>query len=146
MKEERFYKFTEKSHPPVPILSVGDICYSRWLYGGQDFDSVEKQKIRKVEVKWYEASEWEPAHWEIHYYIKGKMHDFALKSEWLQGDDRHLGLLYLTPNDVMQANIEDFLKFTESTLNKMSETQRRIGGKKSDVLENLRKLLPKKEQ
>ena len=73
------------------------------------------------------------------------MHNFALKSEWLQGDDRHLGLLYLTPNDVMQANIEDFLQFTEKTLNRMLETQRRIGCKKSKVLENIRGLLPKKE-
>ena len=145
MKEERFYRYTEKCHPPVPILKVGDTCYSHWVYGGEDFAAVEKQKVRKVEIKWYEASSWEPAHWEIQYYIKGKMHYFVLKSEWLQGDDRHLSLLYLTPNDVMQANIEDFLRFTEKTINRMSETQRRIGCGKNKVLDNLMALLPKKE-
>lgn len=136
--EERLYKYTEKVHPPVPTFKVGDICFSTSLWGAYEFSDVSPQKIRKVEVKWYDASDWYVAHWEIHYYIKGKMYDYSLKDEWFTGDESGQQIIYATQQDAMQDNIDDFLDFASKTVERMRITANRIGYENKELLDRLR--------
>ena len=132
------YKYTDKNHPPVPLLKVGDICYARWAYGGRArYSHVSKCEIRKVEVRWNELSEYGKKHgthgyWYINYYIRTDVDSYGLKSTKInpyhtgeEGGD--IKDLYLTPQEVMEENVVDFIKKVKNTAGEIRKTMLSLG-------------------
>ena len=130
------YKFTDKNHPPVPTLKVGDRCYAHCPWG-MHYDRVSTCEIRKVEVKWIEPNDYEKehlgevGHWYINYYIRTDVDRVGLKSTKMYayrlGDDGREPDLYLTPQEVMDKNIIEFKKSLMLQLNGMRKEMKRLG-------------------
>lgn len=132
------YKYTDKNHPPVPLLKVGDICYAHCQWGvGAHYADISKCEIRKVEVKWCEPSDYdkergEVAHWIINYFIRSDIDEVGLKSTKMYSystdeEGGRLKSLYFTPQEVMDENIEDFLKSTYNIAKRMRSTMKKLG-------------------
>ena len=130
------YKYRDINHPPVPRLKVGDICYTHWTHGGAHYDHVSKCEIRKVEVKWYEPSEFDKkngwyGHWYINYYIRADIDSYGLKSTKMYayhtGEEGGRQELYFTPQEVMDANIRDFKKMVLQNMENMRKTMFGLG-------------------
>ena len=131
------YKYTDKNHPPVPLLKVGDICYAHWAHGGANYSHVSKCEIRKVEVKWYEPSEYDKkqgmyGYWYINYYIRTDINYPGLKSTRMypyhtgeEGGD--IKNLYLTPQEVMEENVADFMQMVKNTTGEIRKTMLSLG-------------------
>lgn len=137
-KDKPEYKYTDKNHPPVPLLKVGDICYARWAYGGAaNYSHVSKCAIRKVEVRWYEPSEYdkeqgEYGYWYINYYIRTDINYPGLKSTKMYpyhtGEEGgEIKNLYLTPQEVMEKNVADFMKMVKDTAGEIRKTMLSLG-------------------
>ena len=129
------YKYTDKNHPPVPRLKVGDICYAHSDFG-RYYDYVAKCEVRKVEVKWFEPSEYDREHlgwcgyWHIDYYIRmfgpaGRKETkmFAYHSDE-DGDRQNL---FFTPQEVMDDNIRDFTDMVQKTIVAMQKKMFSLG-------------------
>ena len=111
------YKYTDKNHPPIPLLKVGDKCYTFCDFG-RHYDYVSTCEVRKVEVKWYEPSDYYKERlgaigfWHIDYYIR-IVEDYGRKStkmyRYSTGEDGTRQNLFLTPQEVMDENIRDFM-------------------------------------
>ena len=135
------HRFTDKNHPPVPTLKVGDICYAHcpWI---RNFAHVSTCEVRKVEVKWHEDGEGK--YWNIYYYIRTDVDNKALKSTRLYpyslGDDGRRANLYLTPQEVMAENIEYFKRELMSNINSIAKTMKSLGmeDKQIKMLEQLK--------
>lgn len=132
------YKYTDINHPPVPRLKVGDICYAHWTHGGSDYSHVSTCEIRKVEVKWYEPSEYDKknsrfcGHWYINYYIRADVDCVGLKSTKMfpyhtgeEGGYRQD--LFFTPQEVMDENIRSFREMVVNKAAYMRSTMRTLG-------------------
>lgn len=107
----REYKYTDRSHPPVPLLKVGDRCYKPSVYNTQ---SVSTCEIRRVSVVWVEPRSYidtDVPHWRIDYYIRTDVNIPHLKSTVMSTfglDDEHLNRIYLTPQEAMGEIIKRF--------------------------------------
>lgn len=129
------YKYTDKNHPPVPQLKVGDICYTFCDFG-RKYDYVSKCEIRKVAVLWRQYSDYEKEHydredhWEIEYYIRilyGWGDKSAKLIPYCLGDDGRKPNLFLTPQEVMDINIRDFKEMVIKNIKSMQETMFGLG-------------------
>ena len=132
------YKYTDKNHPPVPLLKVGDICYAHCQWGiGHQYSEISKCEIRKVEVKWYEPSEYDKKRgdygfWHIDYYIRSDINMVGLKSTKMfpfhtSEDGSPLVSLFFTPQEVMDENIRDFKKMLENNICQMRQQMQSLG-------------------
>ena len=131
------YKYRDINHPPVPRLKVGDICYTHWTHGGRNYEWVSKCEIRKVEVKWYEPSEFDKqrmgayGHWYINYYIRADIDCVGLKSTKMYayhtGEEGGRQDLFFTPQEVMDENIRDFKIMVFSNFKNMQQTMFSLG-------------------
>lgn len=129
------YKYTDKNHPPVPTLKVGDRCYCSCPWGVR-YDHVSTCEIRKVEVRWYEPTDYdkergEKGYWHIDYYIRTDIDQVGLKSTrmfaYRLGDDGREADLFLTPQEVMDRNIEDFKKSLIRQVDGIRKEMKRLG-------------------
>ena len=122
------HKFTDKNHPPVPTLKVGDICYAHcpWI---RNHSYVSTCEIRKVEVKWNEGED--GGYWNINYYIRTDIDNRGLKSTKMYayklGDDGRTADIFLTPQEVMAENIERFKSELMSNIKSMAKTMKSLG-------------------
>ena len=129
------YKYTDKNHPPVPTLKVGDKCYAFCDFG-RHYDYVSTCEVRKVEVKWYEPTDYDREHyghigyWHIDYYIRiiyrgrdksTKMFPYRL------GDDGREPNLFLTPQEVLDINIRDFKKMVIENVKSLQKKMTALG-------------------
>ena len=131
------YKYKDINHPPVPMLKVGDRCYTHWTHGGADYSHVSTCEIRKVEVKWYEPSEYDRkhlgnyGHWYINYYIRSNVDSYGLKSTKMfpyhTGEEGGKQELYLTPQEVMDENIRNFRSMVENNIKSMQKKMLSLG-------------------
>lgn len=132
---EREYKYTDRSHPPVPQLKVGDICYAA---GGNWRRRVSTCEIRRVEVKWVESRSYidnDVPHWRIDYYIRIDVDRPELKSTIMSVhglDDEHLNRIYLTPQEAMEEVIRRFKETVCSQADDIRKEMHRLGYKKSE--------------
>ena len=128
------YKYTDKNHPPVPRLKVGDICYAHSDFGVH-YDYVAKCEVRKVEVKWFEPSDYDKkhgwvGHWHIDYFIR--MYDPAGRKgakmyAYHTDEDGMRQSLFFTPHEVMDDNIRDFKEFVMKNVENIRRKMRQIG-------------------
>lgn len=114
------YKYTDKNHPPVPQLKVGDICYAHAQWGiGHHYGDYSKCQVRKVNVVWIEPTYGEKTgHWSVSYKLYTDV-DNGLRSarqyEYRLGEDGSWKDIYLTPQEVMEENVADFMKMVKDT-------------------------------
>lgn len=137
------HRFTDRNHPPVPQLKVGDICYASCQWGSRDhYDYISTCEVRKVEVFWHEEEEY----WYVKYYIRADIDDQYLKSTkmysyYLVGEGARCGgfPIYRTPQEVMDDNIREFKERVFNQLASMRGTMRKLGYSEeqmSKLLEN----------
>lgn len=148
--EKEKWKYTDKAHPPVPLLKVGDICYCRCSWDYYNVSHISKCEIRKVEVRWIEYNEHERtelgwvSHWNIDYYIRTDIDYPALKSTKLYTyhlEDGNRQDIYLTPQEVLEENVKEFIKQTKTKMQGLQKVMQRLGYSE----ENARKLLEIKQ-
>ena len=117
-------KYKDKDHPPVPQLKVGDICYCRWPWG-RSYSHVSTCEIRKVEVKWVGDG------WVIDYFIRTDIDSVGLKSTkryaYHLGDDGRKPDIFLTPQEVMERNLEYFKKELLTNVQEISKKMKKLG-------------------
>lgn len=132
------YKYRDKNHPPVPRLKVGDRCYTHWPYGGRDYYYVSTCEVRKVEVLWYEPSDYDKEHmgacgyWHIDYFIRTDVDKPHMKSTKMfayhtDEDGGSIQSLWFTPQDVMDDNIRDFKDMVNKTIANIRRTMKQLG-------------------
>lgn len=131
------YKYTDINHPPVPLLKVGEICYTRWAHGGLNYSHVSMCAIRKVEVRWHEPSEYdkkqgEYGYWYINYYIRTDIDRPELKSTKMYAystneEGGRLKTLFFTPQEVLEKNVADFMKMVKDTAGEIRKTMLSLG-------------------
>ena len=132
---DREYKYTDRSHPPVPLLKVGDKCYKPSVYNTQ---SVSTCEIRRVEVRWVEADRFfkdDVGHWSVDYYIRIDVDRPALKSTIMSVhglDDEHLNRIYLTPQDAMEEVVRRFKETVCNQADDIRKEMRRLGYTKAE--------------
>ena len=128
------YKFKDKNHPPVPTLKVGDKCYAFCDFG-RHYDYVSTCEVRKVDVKWYEPTEYEKkngwcGYWHIDYYVR-IVYDYLNKSTkrfaYRLGDDGRDPNLFLTPQEVLDINIRDFKKMVIENVKSLQKKMTALG-------------------
>lgn len=132
---DREYKYTDRSHPPVPQLKVGDRCYKPSLY---DTQSVSTCEIRRVNVVWEEPRPYidtDVPHWRIDYYIRVDVDKPYLKSTVMSAfglDNEHLNRIYLTPQEAMEEIVRRFNETVYRQACKIRKEMHRLGYKKSE--------------
>ena len=135
MKRVYSYKFRDKEHPPVPNLQVGDKVYAKSTLGiGPNYDDVSTCEIRKVEVIWHDPNphdEDDYGYWYINYYIRTDVDRPGLKSTKIYpyhtGEEGGPKELYMTPQEVMDMNIREFLDSTQKTIKSMRKKMLALG-------------------
>lgn len=131
----REYKYTDRNHPPVPLLKVGDRCYKPSVYSIQRVSTCE---IRRVEVRWVEADRFfkdDVGHWSVDYYIRIDVDWPALKSTIMSVhglDDEHLNRIYLTPQEAMEEIVRRFKETVCQQACEIRKEMHRLGYKKSE--------------
>ena len=131
----REYKYTDRSHPPVPLLKVGDICYAT---GGNWRRRVSTCEIRRVEVRWVEADRFfsdDVAHWSVDYYIRKDVDWPPLKSTIMSVhglDDEHINRIYLTPQEAMEEVVRRFKETVCNQADDIRKEMRRLGYTKAE--------------
>lgn len=129
----REYKYTDKNHPPVPQLKVGDICYARAQWGvGGNYGDYSKCQVRKVDVTWNEPTYGEKTgHWSVSYKLYTDVDDPYLRSarqyNYYLGEDGFRKDIYLTPQEVMEKNVADFMKMVKDTAGEIRKTMLSLG-------------------
>ena len=132
---DREYKYTDRSHPPVPQLKVGDRCYKPSVYNTQ---SVSTCEIRRVNVVWVEPMSYmdnDVPHWRIDYYIHTDVNIPQLKSTVMSAfglDNEHLNRIYLTPQEAMEVIIRRFKETVCRQAGEIRNEMHRLGYKKSE--------------
>lgn len=132
MERKSELKYTDKNHPPVPLLKVGDRCYTRCPWDGGNYGHISVCEVRKVEVKWCEPTEYEKkalggvGHWYINYYIRTDINHASLKSTKMYAyhtgeDGCSIKDLYFTPQEVLDENIR---RFKDMVIHKAKDIQR----------------------
>ena len=127
------HKYTEKNHPPVPLLKVGDICYARAQWGiGSNYSDYSKCQVRKVCVVWNEPTYGEKTgHWSVSYKLYTDVDDPYLRSarqhNYHLGEDGFRKDIYLTPQEVMEKNVADFMKTVKNTAGEIRKTMLSLG-------------------
>lgn len=141
--EDRGYKYTDKNHPPVPMLKVGDRCYTHCAWNYHNYEHISVCEVRKVEVRWYEPTKYEKeqgeyGYWHIDYYIRTDVNNVALKSTRMYayhtGEDGFaIKDLYFTPQEVLESNIRDFGRELFSRVTALQNTMRKLGYSQEDM-------------
>lgn len=132
----RTYRFTDKNHPPVPELKVGDRCYKT---SGYNTYRVSVCEVRKVVVSWVEADnfiEGDVAHWRIDYYIRTDVDNKYLKSFSMSAfglDDEHISRIYLTPQETVEEIVRRFKESVCSHAKIIQSEMMRIGYTKKEA-------------
>lgn len=129
-------QYTDRNHPPVPQLKVGDRCYTT---SGYNTYRVSVCEVRKVDVSWVEARtfiEGDVAHWRTDYYIRTDVDNKDLKSYSMSAfglDDEHLCRIYLTPQEAVEEIVRRFKESVCSHANMIRSEMKRIGYTKQEM-------------
>lgn len=127
------YKYTDKNHPPVPQLKVGDICYAHTKRGlGMKYNDYSKCQVRKVNVAWNEPTYGEKTgHWSVSYKLYTDVDKPHFRSarqyDYYLGEDGFRKDIYLTPQEVMEENVADFMKMVKDTADGIRKTMKALG-------------------
>lgn len=137
MERKSELKYTDKNHPPVPLLKVGDRCYTSCPWDGGNYGHISVCEVRKVEVRWYEPTKYEKeqgeyGYWYINYYIRTDINHASLKSTKIfayhTGEDGYsIKDLYLTPQEVLDENIRRFKDMVIKKAKDIQRTMRSLG-------------------
>lgn len=128
-------QYTDRNHPPVPQLKVGDRCYMPSLY---DTQSVSTCEIRRVNVVWEEPRPYidtDVPHWRIDYYIRVDVDKPLCKSTVMSAfglDNEHINRIYLTPQEAMEEIIRRFKETVCRQAGEIRNEMHRLGYKKSE--------------
>lgn len=138
------YKFTDKNHPPVPQLKVGDRCYTFCDWDCYNYSHISTCEVRKIVVRWIEPDNQlgRVGHWSVAYYIRTDVDSPGLKTTKIYPyylNDEGLSRIYLTPQEVMNENIRIFKERVFNQLASMRGTMKKLGYSEeqmSKLLEN----------